>query len=115
EMIQLVNPTNEVYIAMDGTAPRSKIVQQRYRRYKGYKDKIYSNELKAKHKIEMDKINWETAANISPGTKFMKKMSKEITKNINKLKNNNEKLKIVLNDTSIPGEGEHKYLKNIKE
>lgn len=113
EMIELVKPKNQVYIAMDGTAPRAKIVQQRYRRYKGIKDKLYAEELKKKHQIEKDNIIWQTSANISPGTKFMKKMSKEIQKNINKLKIH-KNLKIILSDTSIPGEGEHKYLSDIK-
>jgi len=93
KIINISNPSDLIYIAIDGVCPRSKIQQQRYRRFKS------ANE----HKI------WDTNA-ISPGTNFMNNLNTFLK---NKFKD--YPIKIVFNDSSIPGEGEHKimqYLKN---
>jgi 5'-3' exonuclease len=72
--INLIEPTDNIYIAFDGVSPIAKLDQQRQRRYKSYYqskvfDKIYNdNNLKPK---------WNTTA-ITPGTEFMKKLNKKI-------------------------------------
>ena len=92
-IINITNPKDLIYIAIDGVCPRSKIEQQKYRRFRS------ANEQKI----------WDTNA-ISPGTNFMN--------NLNIFLNNKFKeypVKIILSDSSEAGEGEHKimqYLKN---
>ena len=73
----IVKPQKGVYLAFDGSVPRAKMIQQRYRRFKGVIEKKYKDELKEKHsepsKFEFDKTK------ISPATEFMIKLNKSIT------------------------------------
>lgn len=113
----IVNPKKLLYIAMDGPAPRAKMVQQRWRRYKGAKDAEYFRELKEKYDVGKDNITWQASANISPGTKFLHKLGVAIQKKINAgfFNKGNSKLKIIFSDGNVPGEGEHKFLPLLRE
>ena len=97
--INLIKPTTEVLIAFDGVSPVAKLEQQRNRRYKSW----YTNDFL--EKVENDKREvWDTTA-ITPGSQFMKNLSKSLQNNFNnKFKN----LKITISTSNIPGEGEHK-------
>lgn len=107
----IVKPKKYVYISMDGTAPRAKMIQQRSRRYKSVqlknilKQKLYELE----NKIEID---WDPSPNISPGTIFMSKLSHQIKL---AMKNRLFNCKVYLSDSSIPGEGEHKFLNRLRQ
>ena len=97
---------------MDGVPPRGKMEQQRLRRHK----KILENELdtKLRKKYKMDtKIHFDSNV-ISPGTLFMERLSKALQKSI-KDGNFGNKIKIILSDTSVIGEGEHKMIPYIKK
>jgi 5'-3' exonuclease len=110
-IIEYVNPSGTIYIAVDGVAPVAKIKQQRSRRYKSAKDNKLLNSIKKKHNKEI--TNFWTNASISPGTKFMNKITQGITnfiKNNNLLKNN----KIIFSSANTPAEGEHKLLQYIR-
>jgi len=100
----VVAPKEYTYIAMDGTAPRAKMVQQRSRRYK-------SIQLKEMMRTQQthEKVEWDTT-NISPGTEFMTKLSKALRK----MMTVGDCGKVMLSDSSIPGEGEHKFLSKIR-
>ena len=65
EVINFINPTKEVYIAIDGVAPVAKMKQQRQRRYKSVNDKILFDNIK-KHDKEITTY-WNNSA-ITPGT-----------------------------------------------
>ena len=89
ELVKLTNLNNLLYIAIDGPAPKAKMIQQKQRRFNN------------------DKKLWDTNA-ISPGTKFMDKLNL-------KLKEIKYNFKIIISDSNEPGEGEHKimqYLNN---
>ena len=101
------------YIALDGPAPRAKMIQQRSRRFKATLDKQFIIELKKKFKMNNNENEgWDGSANISPGTKFMEKLSNRI---ISAMKDktfvkHNSQMKIIFNNGNSPGEGEHKFL-----
>src|SRR5690606_25366211 len=80
-IIDYVNPNNIVYIAVDGVAPVAKIKQQRSRRYKSAKDKELYDSIKKKYNKEIS--NFWTNASISPGTKFMNKITQAINNFVN--------------------------------
>ena len=109
-IIDFVNPSKEIYIAIDGVAPIAKIKQQRQRRFKSVHDKVLFDNIKKKHKKEITTY-WNNAA-ISPGTVFMKKITVAI---IEFCKNYENKKKIYFSSASTPGEGEHKLLQHIRK
>jgi 5'-3' exoribonuclease 2 len=93
KIIKITNPKDLIYIAIDGVCPRSKVEQQKYRRFRS------ANENKI----------WDTNA-ISPGTEFMNNLNIFIKNQFKEYP-----IKIIFSDSTIPGEGEHKimnYLKN---
>jgi 5'-3' exonuclease len=110
----VVKPKKMVYIAADGTPPRAKMVQQRSRRYKTLKETNFIKDIERKYKMTVPMSKWNKSS-ISPGTTFMIKLSKIIIKSIqaNNL-NTNKKITIIFSDDSIPGEGEHKLLPNLR-
>jgi 5'-3' exonuclease len=109
-IIDYVNPKKEIYIAIDGVAPVAKIKQQRQRRYKSINDKNLFDNLKRKHDKEITTF-WNNSA-ITPGTEFMKKITKRIIKFC---KESKYKCKIYFSTADTPSEGEHKLLQHIKD
>jgi len=106
----IVQPQKYLYISMDGVAPRAKMVQQRSRRYKSVQLKEI---LKAKT-VEFNEtkhVEWDPSPNICPGTPFMEKLNAELRTAMKKKKFNCE---VYLSDSSVPGEGEHKFLRKIR-
>jgi 5'-3' exonuclease len=113
---EVVKPSKLTYISLDGPAPRAKMVQQRSRRYKTYYDKIYMQNEKKKYKLNSDEIEWDRSANISPGTDFMEKLSNKLL-DVMKSKGfstHNQKMQVLLSNSNVPGEGEHKFLPLIR-
>ena len=99
DYIDIIKPTNVIYIAFDGVAPVAKLEQQRNRRYKSY----YTNNY-----IENDIEKWDTC-NITPGTSFMKKLNNSVSKSFS----NNKK--IIVSGSNEIGEGEHKLFEYIRK
>ena len=70
-MVSLIQPSELLFVSIDGVAPRAKMEQQRKRRYKSIQD----------HTLEPKKANtpqkkfWDSNA-ITPGTRFMANMDK---------------------------------------
>lgn len=104
------NPKKKLYISIDGVAPRAKMEQQRLRRYRTFKEKNLIKNIHIKYNKDIKSI-WDTNA-ITPGTLFMIKLSNYIKKNLKK--NLKSDIKIFLSDASIPGEGEHKIMQDIR-
>lgn len=96
----LKNHNLNIYIVIDGVAPRSKMNQQRERRYK-------SCFLKVIAEASEKSILWDSNK-ITPGTHFMKKLRDELYK-----LQKNEDLNLIISDSDIPGEGEHKMMRII--
>ena len=110
-LTDFVKPTKLLYVSIDGIAPRAKMEQQRLRRYRSSKEKRLIDNIHLKFNKSLDTY-WDTNA-ITPGTLFMLKLSHYLQKKLT------EKLKptysIILSDTSVPGEGEHKIVDYIRK
>lgn len=123
EIIKLV-AAKKIYIVIDGVAPRSKMIQQRERRYKAYFLKKIQREQK---EYQFSQLSEEMQENlrdeyreppvwdsnkITPGTRFMKTLHKELYK----FKKNYElEFDIFISTSDDPGEGEHKIMKLIEK
>lgn len=112
KLATFVSPTELLYIAMDGVAPRAKMQQQRQRRFKKAMDQEVIHNIYRKHNTPyIGGILFDSNC-ITPGTTFMYKLSEYLRPLLNTLK---EKCpSIIFSDTSVPGEGEHKIIQHIK-
>lgn len=109
-LIEYAKPKKLLYIAIDGSAPKAKLNQQRMRRFKKFYDIDKLNEIKIENNIPLDEsIVWDTNA-ITPGTLFMDKLSKQLKSYFSK----NRSYKVIISDSNIPGEGEHKLLEHLR-
>lgn len=110
-----------IYIAIDGVCPRAKMEQQRQRRFHSICRKNRANKINQQFGSEAEKsvVNNSIDTNIiTPGTRFMHKLSDAIKLKIEKDSNCSgvfKNKKIIFSDASIPQEGEHKLLHHIKE
>ncbi len=119
----------EIFIAIDGTPSKAKMIEQRQRRFAGavlseIKKKIFSkykNELQMMNNFIYDyyenMISWNRAL-ISPGTEFMEKVSGAFksTELFNYLKKTHINLKkIIVSDMYEIGEGEKKIVNYLKK
>jgi 5'-3' exonuclease len=111
-IINYVNPTDLIYIAVDGVAPIAKINQQRKRRYKSVIDKEYMNEINKKYNIYKNDV-WSNIV-ITPGTEFMIKLDNELNKFVKTLSKDKPSVKIIYSSYKECGEGEHKIMRYIK-
>ena len=100
-----------LYIAIDGVPPRSKIEQQRKRRFHSVYERNLKEKLNDKYSQYIstnDKVNKINTNIITPGTNFMKKLKKGIEEY---LKENDVAEEIIFSSSEIPEEGEHKIYK----
>jgi len=116
KLFQIIKPKKLLFISVDGVAPRTKMNQQRIRRYK--KDtNITMEELEIIKEKGIDINNKFNSDAISAGTKFMFDLTTYI-KNyiINKKKSDKywANIEIILTGADVPGEGEHKILEYIR-
>jgi 5'-3' exonuclease len=107
--IELIRPSDTVFIAFDGVAPFAKMDQQRNRRYKSMMlSKISLVELS-------NEPEWSTS-NITPGTNFMHTLGERVTQFfVAYSKSHPETKNIIVSTSTDPGEGEHKmfcYMRN---
>jgi hypothetical protein len=89
-----------VYITIDGVAPRSKMNQQRERRYKSEFFKIG------------EKSSLWDSNKITPGTSFMNKIKDSLINFAKEIKNSID-INCIISDSDDVGEGEHKIMKII--
>ena len=116
-IVKAVNPTELIYIAIDGVAPRAKMNQQRKRRYKVVKEQEIHNKLRRKHGLTVDdnKIDFNM---ISPGTKFICDVSNRLQEFIKTMTQSGgewSNINVILSDASVPGEGEHKIMDHLRD
>ena len=104
--VSLIGPKDRVFIAFDGVSPVAKLDQQRNRRYKTW----YTNDFL--EKLENDKKEmWDTTA-ITPGSPFMKTLSKYLH---NYFQNKLPGINVIISSSDMVGEGEHKIYQYIRD
>lgn len=107
----IVQPSQMLYIAVDGVAPMAKIKQQRMRRFKSAVQAEQEAMIRAQAKNQeyIKQPRWDTNA-ITPGTKFMDKLTialKSYAKTAPK--------RIVVSSSDEPGEGEQKIMEFLRK
>lgn len=95
KLVDMVRPTILLYLAIDGVAPRAKMNQQRTRRFRTAKE---------------NSTKWDTNQ-ITPGTPFMSRLSNSLQQYITMKQ---YPFSVILSDSSVPGEGEHKIMKFLR-
>ena len=85
ELVELTNPSNVLYLSVDGVAPRAKMNQQRSRRLINAKESIHRAECDEKLRAEREEMGLEPIPparqsvwdhnQIAPGTDFMKRLN----------------------------------------
>ena len=113
-LIHEIAPTKMLYVAVDGTCPRAKMVQQRSRRYKALQLEQLKRSYMEHYNIrERSNAGWNPSHHICPGTDFMINLNQSLLK---MLQRNFEHIPVRIFDScQRPGEGEHKILPHIKK
>ena len=107
-LTKICKPKTLLYISIDGVAPRSKIQQQRKRRFlSAYRTNIV-NEFKDAHNVKYHK--WDSNC-ITPGTEFMDKLHTFLKK---KIEITNTEFTCILSGANEKGEGEQKIFDYIR-
>jgi 5'-3' exoribonuclease 2 len=112
QIMQAVKPTRLLYIAIDGTAPIAKQIQQRQRRFVAARDALCSTGSAAR----ASQFNSNC---ITPGTEFMDNLTTFIEVKIKEFLTQRSgsrasSLGVIFSPPSDPGEGEHKIMNFIR-
>ncbi|TVY49956.1 5'-3' exoribonuclease [Lachnellula occidentalis] len=126
-VVNMVRPRKLLMIAIDGVAPRAKMNQQRSRRFRSAQeaqekaqDKVeLAKMLKSQGgRIEEEEIKKAFDSNeITPGTPFMDTLAASLRYWIAYKLNSDPawaKVKVIISDSTVPGEGEHKIMEFIR-
>ncbi|KAG8528197.1 uncharacterized protein KY384_007114 [Bacidia gigantensis] len=131
-VVNMVRPRKILMIAVDGVAPRAKMNQQRSRRFRSAKEAKEKDEdkeelmkmLKSQNGGQFDegamataqKKTWDSNA-ITPGTPFMDILAASLRYWCAYKANTDPgwaKLKVIISDATVPGEGEHKIMQFVR-
>lgn len=98
-LCSICNPTDLLYIAVDGVCPRAKMQQQRKRRYMSLWQKEFLGE----------SSEWDSNI-VTPGTAFMDKLDRALIK----YAIGNTRCKVICSPSTEMGEGEHKIFQHLR-
>ncbi|KAJ2692571.1 5'-3' exoribonuclease 2 [Coemansia sp. IMI 209128] len=125
-VFNMIRPRKILYMALDGVAPRAKLNQQRARRFRAAQEAEEKERDMAKAAEEVFQATGERPEAapapwdhncITPGTPFMELLAKSLRYYIAAKLNSDpawKNIKVVLSDSNIPGEGEHKIMDYIR-
>lgn len=101
EVVKISPPSRSLFIAIDGPAPLAKQAQQRQRRFVSQMQRT-------------TKVGFDSNC-ITPGTKFMFKLTQYLNFVIRKKMNSGEwPFEVCFSSALVPGEGEHKIMDYIR-
>jgi len=103
-MVACVKPTKILYLALDGVAPRAKMNQQRARRFASASESKGTSQ-------------WDSNV-ITPGTEFQEKIGNHLRWYASTRLSAPgwpKDLQIIISDSSVPGEGEHKIIDFVRQ
>lgn len=124
-----VNPQKTLFLSVDGVAPRAKVKEQRGRRFRAGMEEEDIKQIESQLKRDMIAEGFEfppdvdepeesfNAMNIFPGTQFMKDLRVFLDYYIAKTLQTHpalHNLNVVVSDSDVPGEGEHKIMEFIR-
>lgn len=118
-LYKLVNPRKQMFLAVDGVAPRAKMNQQRSRRFRSSKERevLIADHLAKEGSMPEDE-SFDSNC-ITPGTEFMYRLSLAFRKWIEyKMKTDHfwqTGAEVIFSGPDVPGEGEHKIMDLIRE
>ena len=118
-LYKLVKPTNKMYLAIDGVAPRAKMNQQRSRRFRSSKEReaLLADYVAKEGKLPDDE-SFDSNC-ITPGTEFMFRLGIAFRRWIDyKMETDpfwQNGAEIVFSGPDVPGEGEHKVMDMFRE
>lgn len=131
-VVNMVRPRKLLMIAVDGVAPRAKMNQQRSRRFRSAQEAKEADQKKEEFQKMLAKKNGDSSAPtsvenvikktwdsnvITPGTPFMDILATSLRYWVAYKLNTDpawEKLKVIISDSTVPGEGEHKIMEFIR-
>ncbi|TKA70638.1 hypothetical protein B0A55_05742 [Friedmanniomyces simplex] len=130
-VVNMVRPRKLLMIAVDGVAPRAKMNQQRSRRFRSAQEAAEKDAAAADFHAQMlakgatqddgdeaekPKKTWDSNS-ITPGTPFMDLLASSLRYWVSyKLSTDPawERLKVIISDATVPGEGEHKIMNFVR-
>lgn len=125
-IFSLIRPRRLLFLAADGVAPRAKMNQQRSRRFRAAQEMKMKKLAEEERQREEDNENTTSPPSISsfdyncitPGTPFMDLVMNGLKYYITDRISTNaawQHIKVILSDSSVPGEGEHKIMDYIRK
>eukprot|EP01022_Parablepharisma_sp_SALTPOND_P026522 TRINITY_DN64324_c0_g1_i1.p1 TRINITY_DN64324_c0_g1~~TRINITY_DN64324_c0_g1_i1.p1 ORF type:complete len:1277 (-),score=166.01 TRINITY_DN64324_c0_g1_i1:68-3898(-) len=113
-LVHLVAPRKLLFIALDSVTPVTKMTQQRFKRIK---DRSEYEEICDTAKQYGEKAMFDINS-ISPGTEFMHNLNEKLLHFVkDKVASDPtyQRMKVILSDSNVPGEGEHKIMEYLRQ
>lgn len=108
--IDLIKPTELVFISFDGVAPFAKLNQQRERRFKSWYQSKFNTAAAAETTDTEATVPFNTVA-ITPGSPFMREL--DLTLTADKF-TTLEGCSVIISSSAVAGEGEHKIFEHLR-